>query len=284
MKKIILIFLFFLTTLFSETSIWKVQKNQKVVYIGGTIHILRTSDYPLPKEYDKVYSLSEKIYFEASISGINDAKIQKVLISKMALKKNQTLSGLLSKNTYEKLEKYCNLNSLDIKQFENFKPVLPILMLTVAELRKMGVNTQGVDHYYEEKALSDGKILGSLESLEEQIGFISSMGEGNEDSFVLNSLKDIKNTQMFYSKIIISWRNGDIKSLNKLFVEEMRENYPRLYKKIIVDRNNNWLPIIKKMFNDNQREFILVGLGHLIGKDGVLELLKNDGYTVEKFK
>ncbi|NQY94638.1 MAG: TraB/GumN family protein, partial [Campylobacteraceae bacterium] len=55
MKKAILIFTLFIlqNVLFAQTSIWKIQKNDEIIYLGGTIHLLRAKDYPLPIEYEK---------------------------------------------------------------------------------------------------------------------------------------------------------------------------------------------------------------------------------------
>jgi uncharacterized protein YbaP (TraB family) len=49
-----------------------------------------------------------------------------------------------------------------------------------------------------------------------------------------------------------------------------------------VQRNNNWLPKIKNMLKEPGTEYILVGVGHLIGPDGILTRLEKDGYKVDQ--
>jgi len=63
---------------------------------------------------------------------------------------------------------------------------------------------------------------------------------------------------------------------------ELKTQPPKLYKKLITDRNRNWLPLIDAYQKSPRTEFILVGVGHLVGPDGIVEALKKKGYKVEK--
>lgn len=44
------------------------------------------------------------------------------------------------------------------------------------------------------------------------------------------------------------------------------------------------MPHIEGMMNNKPVELILVGALHLVGKDGLLQQLRNKGYIVKKFK
>lgn len=284
MKRLVFLFFILSTFLFSQSLVWKIQKSGNIVYIGGTVHILRSSDYPLPKEFEKAYEKSQKLYFETDLSGMNNQDVQRKLFSNMLLKNGKTLSSILSKKTYTLLEKYALKYSIDLKQIENYKPSMIVLMITLKEFKKLGFNTQGVDSYFEQRALNHNKKIGQLESVDEQIAYISSFGVGNEDKFVLQSLEDLEKIKMLFPKMISSWKKGDIKTLSDFFIEDMKKDYPKLYTTLLVQRNNNWLPIIKSMFKDKQIEFVLVGSAHLLGSDGIIEKLKNDGFSVERLK
>ena len=160
-------------------------------------------------------------------------------------------------------------------------PGLLVSTLSVLEMQKLGFTPQGVDAFYNTRALNDSKELGQLESIDEQIGFLANMGEGNESEFVLVSLKDLEKTEML-EEMITAWRSGDDKMLSKLFVEDMKEMSPALYENLLVKRNNNWLPIIEGMFEQEGTEFVLVGAAHLGGEDGLVELLAGKGYEVSR--
>jgi uncharacterized protein YbaP (TraB family) len=284
MKKLLLLLISFSITLFAQSSVWKITKNGDSIYLGGTLHLLKRSDYPLPKEFDKAYRNSDKLYFETNLQAGMAQSFQQKLFSKMRLESGQKLSTVLDASTYKRLKTFASKYPVNFNFFEEFKPTMIILTLTIAEFKNLGIDAPGVDLYYEQKARHDKKNLGSLESPDDQLNFLVSMGKGNEDSFVNKSLDDFNKTKVLMPKMTKAWRSGNLNALDHLFIKDMKKDYPQIYKSLLVDRNYNWLPIIKNMFYNNEKEFVLVGAAHLIGKDGLIYQLKKDGYKIEQVR
>ena len=131
-------------------------------------------------------------------------------------------------------------------------------------------------------AAADNKIVEGLETVDEQIRFVVGMGEGIEDAFVTHSIRDLESIKQKFESMVDAWKKGDAKKLNDLMVAELKIKTPKLYKELIADRNENWLPMIDAYQKTLQKEFILVGVGHLVGPDGIVEALRQKGYKVEK--
>jgi uncharacterized protein YbaP (TraB family) len=75
--------------------------------------------------------------------------------------------------------------------------------------------------------------------------------------------------------------NQDINALNKMINGDADlSNYTQI---LLVNRNKNWIPIMGKMAN-KKTTFFAVGAGHLPGKEGVIRLLRAEGYTVTAIK
>jgi hypothetical protein len=146
----------------------------------------------------------------------------------------------------------------------------------------MGFTPQGVDAYFNTRAIGDGKTLGQLETVQEQIGFLAEMGEGNESEFILMSLEDIDETDEMMEAMIEAWRSGDNRSLSDLFVADMQSEAPELYESLLINRNLRWIPQIEEMLRDRDTEFVLVGAAHLVGNQGLLELLSAKGYQIRQ--
>jgi uncharacterized protein YbaP (TraB family) len=108
------------------------------------------------------------------------------------------------------------------------------------------------------------------------------MGEGNESEFILLSLEDLENTNASMEEMITAWRNGDERALQKLFVDDMQQRAPGLFDSLISQRNLRWMPQIEAMFEDPDTEFVLVGAAHLIGGEGLVQLLQSKGYEVSQ--
>jgi uncharacterized protein len=270
------------TSASAESSVWKAQKDNSIIYLGGTSHILRETDYPLPAEFDKAYKASEIVVFETDIGKLLDPSTQQKLLSRAMFADGSTIDKHVSARTYGELSAYCESNSIPLKAFSQFKPSMLMVTLTLMELMKLGVTQQGVDLFYYGQANKDKKVVEGLETVDEQINYAVSMADGNADEFVTYSIKDMKTIKQQFEILANAWRMGDAEKLDELMVAELKTRQPKLYKKLITDRNRNWLPLIDAYQKTRRTEFVLVGVGHLVGPDGIIEGLKKKGYTVNK--
>jgi uncharacterized protein len=285
MKRVILsiaMVVFACTWASAESSVWKAQKDNSVIYLGGTCHILRETDYPLPPEFEKAYKASEIVVFETDLAKLQDPATQQKLLTQAMYTDGSTIDKHLSAQTYDELRTYCESNNIPLKAFSQFKPSMLMVTLTFMEFMKMGVTQQGVDQFFYGLANKDKKGVEGLETVDEQINYILSMADGNEDEFVTYSIKDLKTIKQQFKILADAWRKGDTEKLDALMVSEIKTRQPKLYKKLITDRNRNWLPLIDAYQKTPRTEFILVGVGHLVGPDGIIETLKKKGYKVDK--
>jgi len=267
----------------ADTSLWKVQLHNSVTYIGGTCHVLRKSDYPLPEEFVKAYEDSDIIVFETQLEELNTPKIQEMIIKKGVYNDGLTLDKVLSPRTYDMLRQYCEASGIPVRSLNKFKPSMVVLTLLGLELQKLDINQTGVDNYFHHKATMEGKKIEGLESVYQQIEFVLSMGQGSEDDFIEHSIKDLKKTRQILNDLIAAWRQGDEDKLYTLYIEPMKKDYPNLYSTLIAERNREWLSKIKHYLQTSQNEFILVGVGHLVGTDGIIDHLRRSGYKINKF-
>ena len=285
MKRVIVsivLVLFVCTWASAESSVWKAQKDNSIIYLGGTFHILRETDYPLPPEFDKAYKASEIVVFETDIGKLQDPATQQKLLAKAMYADGSTIDKHLSAKAYGELSAYCEANGIPLMAFSQFKPSMLMVTLTLMEFMKLGVTQQGVDMFFYELANKDKKVVEGLETVDEQINYVVSMADGNEDEFVTYSLKDLKTIKQQFKTLANAWRKGDAGKLDELMVAELKTQQPKLYKKLITDRNRNWLPLIDANQKTPRTKFVLVGVGHLVGPDGIIEALKKKGYKVDK--
>ncbi|NKB34553.1 MAG: TraB/GumN family protein [Pseudomonadales bacterium] len=266
----------------ADSAVWQVSSGSNIVYLGGTVHLLRPSDYPLPEEYEQAYQASEEIYFETDLNAMTDLSVQTQMLQQLTYQDERTLETVLSEEAYAALSAYISEIGMPMMMMEKFKPGMIVSTLQVLEFQRIGFTPQGVDAYFNTRALGDAKSLGQLETVMEQIGFLASMGEGNESEFILLSLEDLEETAELMDDMIAAWRTGNNEQLADLFVNEMRNEAPELYDSLLRQRNLNWIPQIEQMLRDADTEFVLVGAAHLVGNDGLLELLAAKGFTVSQ--
>jgi uncharacterized protein len=266
----------------AESSVWKAQKGNSTIYLGGTCHLLRDTDFPLPPEFDTAYTASEVVVFETDIGKLQDPSVLQTFLAKAMYVDGSTVDKHLSARTYGELSAYCEANEIPLEAIKQFKPAMLMVTLTVMELMKLGVTEQGVDRFIYERANRDKKIVEGLETVDEQFNYVLSMADGNEDAFVAYSIKDMQSIKQNYEALVNAWRKGDAGKLDELMVAEIKTRLPQLYKKLITDRNRNWLPLIEAYLKTPRTKFIVVGVGHLVGPDGIIETLRKKGYKVAK--
>jgi uncharacterized protein YbaP (TraB family) len=277
----IIVNLVFSLCVYAETSLWKVVRGNSVAYIGGTCHVLRPSDYPLPVEFTKAYKDAHMLVFETQIDALKSPETQAMIVAKGMYGADMGLETVLSQQTYDNLKGYCQALGVPVASMNRLKPPLVVLTLIGLELKKLGVR-EGVDQFYFAQAKKDGKKIDALESANEQIAFILSMGVGREDEFIEHSIRDLKKTSQIIDQLISAWKGGQEQELYALFVAEMKRDYPDLYKALLVDRNRAWFPKIEGFLHTPEKELVLVGVGHLVGRDGIIESLRSHGYQVTK--
>jgi uncharacterized protein YbaP (TraB family) len=83
------------------------------------------------------------------------------------------------------------------------------------------------------------------------------------------------------SEIVRAWKSGDVESLEEHLLAGMRD-YPEIHRKVIDERSRRWMPQIEGLLSRGENPLIVVGAGHLVGKNGLIQLLKARGYRVEQ--
>jgi len=268
----------------AESSVWKVSKGENALYLGGTSHLLRPADFPLPPEFDEAYAAASAVYFETDIKRSMSAEMQQIVQQRGMLPEGRTLESVLSPRAWKRVQTYCAQRGLPLGQFAKLRPWLFLTMIGIMEIQKLGVTQEGVDMHFFQRATADQKTIGELESFEHHIDYITNLAAGHESEMIEQSLDDLAALPKDLDDLLSGWRKGDLAPLDKLMHEEMRAKYPAIYSTLLVERNNNWLPVIERLVATPETEFVLAGIGHMVGPDGLLAQLQKRGYAIEQIK
>lgn len=267
----------------AESSVWKISRNGRHIFVGGTIHVLSNADYPLPIEFEDAFSKSAVVVFETDIQKLNSPKNQSVIMNKLTYKDHRNLKNVLSPEVFARLDTHLSARGIPIDGFLKFKPGLLSSTLTLIELQMLGFFGTGVDEFFFKAAQKNKTPMIFFETLMEQVDLLEALGKGQEDAFIDYTLKDIENLPTLLPALKEAWRQGNEQDTIQLMLVPLKTEFPQVYNALVVKRNNKWIPAIEDMFNTDATEFVLVGLLHIIGQDGILEHFKSRGYTIEKF-
>jgi hypothetical protein len=265
-----------------KSFLWKVRSEKNSVYILGSIHFLKKESYPLKQSIEQAFDAVSKLVLEIDLQSATPEKTRRVTLENGVFRDGTTLQQNVDKETYDLTERRARELGIDLRAMNPLKPWLVALTLTTMKLQKLGFDPNyGVDRYLAERAKRSGKSTGGLESLEFQIGLLDGLSRRDQEMMLRETLKELDRLDQGVDQIVQLWLKGDVGSLEEWLLAGMRE-YPEVHEKIIVERNRRWLPQIEKMIAQGENTMVVVGAAHLVGREGVIELLKQRGYTVEQ--
>jgi hypothetical protein len=275
-------FLSLTVPLAAQSSVWKVTRGGSTLYLGGTCHVLRPGDFPLPPEFDQAFAASARIVLETDLGRVQGPEMANIVNQHGLFAGGRTLRDALSPAAWSAVESYCAQSDLPVDKAQRMKPWFFVLMATVVEMQKLGLSLEGVDAHYFQRARAQGKPVGELETFERHVQFLLNLGEGHESEMIEQTLADLKEMPGDLSRLLEAWRAGDLAKLDATMLDDLRENYPAMYRELIVDRNTAWLPQLDAMLATPEIEFVLAGAGHMAGPDGLVARLRAKGCTVEQ--
>lgn len=260
--------------------VWKAEGDSNVVYLLGTIHLLRETDYPLPQVMESAFTNSSIAVFETDIDKADDPATSMKLLQKAALPPGQSLQQLLPTNVYASFSRHAEEVGVPMMMFNSMKPGMAIIMLEAMELTKLGADPEyGEDQHFFKIAKETGRQIVPLETVDFQLDLMLSFSGADEQLMVEKSLEDIDHEKQEYNNMVTTWKTGDATELEKM-LNEMRTDAPTIFKKIVSDRTASWVPKVNDLLHGSRNAIIIVGAGHLVGPDGLVELLKQQHVKV----
>ena len=264
----------------SKHTLWKVEGAKCSVYLLGSIHFLKEEDYPLAQPIESAFTNSSIVAFETDMTELERPDTQMKMAMKAQLPAGQTLDEYLTPSTYAALSNHIAKVGLPAAMFNQFRPFMVLATLTIMDLQKLGVSPEhGIDKHFFERAAKDGKKIVPLETVDFQIDMLTGFSKEEEELMTKASLKDMDNVTKYFNDIVKSWKVGDGTQLEKFLNDAMKEA-PGPFKRLVTDRNRNWLPKIEELAKGDKNAIVIVGAGHLVGSEGVVELLKKKGMKV----
>jgi uncharacterized protein YbaP (TraB family) len=256
-------------------SVWKVTgSNGSTLYLGGSVHGLESTDYPLPSAFNRAFDLSSRIVFE------DDGKVSPNTIKRFLKSgeypKNDNLKNHIDPRVYDYLRRVFAVWNVPEADFSKLRPWALVMWFS-----SLGTNSLGVEFYLKGRADANHKPIDGLESFREHAEIISGLNDHQAQLALLIGFIPQASGSERSKKIIAAWRAGDVDTIARDLQNSFRD-LPSFYQRLIVDRNRNWIPKIERYLSRRETCFVVAGAGHMGGPAGVLALLKARGYTIEQ--
>jgi uncharacterized protein len=256
--------------------------SQGVVYLVGSVHLLTPTYYPLDPAFDDAFNRSDLLVEELDMHEMLAANSQMQMLMRGMLPAGQTLDKVLSAETMAAVAKKINELGMPIEPMKQFKPWLLSLTLQGLEWQKAGFDADlGLDKHFYDRAVKENKTVQGLETLAYQLSRFDEMSMDMQDHFLSETLKELETTKSSFTRMADAWKAGDVDNIEKLVLKDLKEE-PEMYDRLLIERNRAWLPKIEALFGRPKPAFVVVGAAHLVGPDGLLQMLRKKGYQVDQ--
>jgi hypothetical protein len=151
-----------------------------------------------------------------------------------------------------------------------------------AEIARQGFTTEhGVEQQFVDRALADRKPILGLETPAEQFAMLASLSLPDQKRFLLKTLEDSAEAETRLEQLLQAWRTGDTATLAGELSREF-EAFPELYRPLTEDRNRAWVERLVALLSGPDDCLVVVGALHLVGRNSVVDLLRQRGYAVTR--
>jgi uncharacterized protein len=264
--------------------LWKVSDADNDVYLLGSFHLLKPTDYPLAPETDAAFADAEQVVFELSPADLASPALAESMAG-AGRGDGRTLQQALPADTWSRLEAYFRRRQIDAVAMQQYDTWFVSLIIAMTEMQEAGLATDhGLDKHFAERSIAAGKPSRGLETIDEQLRLFETMSPEQQLQSLESTLDDLEDIEGVIDGMHRLWRAGDEDGLFAATGAEMKAEFPALYDRMNRDRNRAWLPELRALLDDSRGDdaLVVVGAMHLLGEDGVVEGLRRAGYKVER--
>ncbi len=261
--------------------VWVVRDKDSTMVLFGSVHLLPEGLDWRPPELKQALADADDVWFEAAMDQAAEAQATEAAVRNSELPQGQSLLKMLSRKDRARLAKAAMTLGISLDHFDHWRPWYADLIISVELIEKYGgQRAEGVEHQLWNGLPPKARRVG-LETPLQQIGFFADLPQKDQLASLDQTLKGVETVDHDYKVLLDAWMGGDVRTLDREVVQPLRKAAPGLYAKVVQQRNARWTETIIKRLQGSGVTVVVVGMGHLIGPDGLPARLRARGYDVE---
>ena len=264
----------------NNTLLWEISGKdlKKPSYLFGTFHLMCKEDIHFSSCLQAALKDAKEVYFEMDLD--DPANILGALFF-MNMKNGQSLKDLYSETEYNKLQAFFKDSlKMSLASLQKMKP--SFLEAFLYPKMMPCKNMSGVEQELLKIAATEKKEVKGFETIAFQASVFDSIPYSEQAKSLYNTIDSLKNYRMYLDTMMLVYQSQQLDRIESLFSKPEFGLKDGL--EILLDKRNiNWVAQLKNILPE-KNVFIAVGAGHLVGKKGLIELLKKEGYTLKPLK
>ena len=264
-----------------KSLLWEITGNdlKEPSYLYGTIHMIPKEDFFLTEATKDAFKKVEKVTFEIDMKTMNDFSVLFSIIGQIMMDGGTTIKDLVTPEEYELIKTHFEAIGLPFFLFEKVKPLFLSTFIS-GDMGADGLSSGKIVSYemeFMKMAEEKEYETDGLETIAFQMSVFDSIPYKDQAKMLVESINADGAEDSQFDEMVEMYKKQDIDEMVRFMSgEEGFESYEDV---LLTKRNKNWIPLMAEMMK-LQPTFFAVGAGHLGGKNGVIELLKAEGYTL----
>ncbi len=263
--------------------LWRVDSPTTCVYLVGSIHVLRQDVYPLAPVIEQAFAASDVLVLEADPFAQPQGELQQTIMAYATYPEGQTLKSQLSEQDYFKVSSVLFEAGIPSGSVQQYQPWYVTSMVDQVLSSRLGLRPEyGIDFYFRSKA--EQKEVKELESLETQLQLLSGFSDEEQVLMMLWAVEDLEHAAKEFDEFLQIWQRGDIQAMEEQLQKEFQEEprFKPIWNVMVEKRNPAMADQIATFMRTNKRHFVIVGVAHLVGPQGLITLLRQRGCTIQQ--
>ncbi len=266
--------------------IWKISSETTHIYLLGSVHVASMDLYPLDDTIESAFNSADYLVVEVNTNNLTQVHATQLLLDYGTYPEGDGFNKHVPEELYNKLDEQFKQWGIGIAMLDQYKPFVIYNFMSQYMLEGLGYSFEyGLDFYFMDKAEESNKYILELETSEFQLHLLSSIPDEN----IITAMEyDIDNPEIeqYLHDFFNAWVDGDAATVETIVFEALAEepDMGPYYEMMYDQRNFNMLEKISDYLAGDEVYFIVVGAGHLVGENGLLNLLGNSGYELEQLE
>ena len=268
----------------ADPALWVVRDEDTVVYLFGTVHVLKPDMKWQTEKYQQAFNRADVIYQEADLSPEVQQALGAVLPSLAFYSDGRTLREVLNDADEKEVKEAADIVGLDMLAVDRMKPWFAAIGLTQMQMVKSGYQADsGVETVITAQAAEADKPIRYLETAEWQLRLLAELPEKSQIEFLVAGAEAIEDSPEMLDDLVEDWFTGDVDGIADLMSDEDAMGDKVVYDAMLTKRNRTWTREIQKLMDAEAGTFLFaVGAAHLAGEDSVIKMLQDQGETVTR--
>lgn len=241
-------------------------------YLYGTVHMICPEDFTIGEQLKEKFGAAQKIFLEVDM----DDPAMNMKMMQLSMLQGKKLSDMFSDSDYNKLNVFFrDTMGMPLALMNAMKPFVLFSLLTLKSIPC--AQPQSYEMTFVKMAKEQHKEVKGLETIEEQMKIFDDLPDSVQVQMVMRYINEFDEQKKEFTKMIHAYQQQNAEALYRYIMSS--PDISGSEEALLFDRNRKWVPVMEQVMQ-KEKIFFAVGAGHLGGPYGLINLLREKGYTV----